>query len=577
MTDVELKMGSIKTAMDACGLEILCHTGHMDAQLTLQKFALRARRIAAHTLAADRERLSAMANTRLAVNFNLSGHVDVRRELPDEESFESLVARLRPVLVKRESIHYGKVMDALESILKEDVDYCDDVDPVRSEVERLCVAWSFHNETTPSLLRYAIQRATKDGTESTPVASDSQLALAWLYGDLVHADVKGKKLDGTLFPIEERYAAAVSYFSAVAILCAQTFDVIMELTSRKMLSLGEAVMDTPVVVGSTELVKTSLIYCAPFGTKMPRATGSLGAAPEGFEQLTVTRFLRMDPKNQVQVRMADEEGGLIAEYEAAVRDRRTEGERRLWRVIIANCVIFEAEFVFAGENLVLSDFRELEIKPTTNRMNLDRRLFKRDLYQSYSMRFIVDGRDFFEVCPSAPSDDDIRDNAVIVEAMADLLEIERISGQEIAFADGEIDDLTRAELRRCRLLWEGRVVPYARGPLVAKTPASTMPEFLAVQSGARGFAGAKYPTPELRVRHPRMVAEGVELVRDSEPPQYSMRIVAPDGEPFVAWAPGRAEVDSDADLLHPTPWGMSYFDTARALGSQWTEGQRLTM
>lgn len=66
MTDVELKMGSIKTVMDPCGLEILCHTGHMDAQLTLQKFALRARRIAAHTLAADRERLSAMANTRLA-------------------------------------------------------------------------------------------------------------------------------------------------------------------------------------------------------------------------------------------------------------------------------------------------------------------------------------------------------------------------------------------------------------------------------------------------------------------------------------------------------------------------------
>lgn len=548
----------------------------MDAQLTLQKFALRARRIAAHTLATDRERLSEMANARMAVNLNLNGYADIRRELPDEESFESLVARLRPVLLKRESIHYGNVLKALKIVLKEELDDRDDVDPVRAEVQRLDVAWSHHDETNPSLLRYAIQRAKKDGTESTLEVSDGQLALAWLYGDLVHADVKGKKFDGTLFPIKERYSAAVSYFSEVAILCAQTLDVIMELTRRNLLTLDKEVTDTPVVVASAEEVKNSCVYFAPAGTERPGLLKLLGDAPEGYEHLTVTRLLRMDPKNQVQVRLEGEDGELVAEYEAAVRDRRADGERRFWRLIIANCIIFEAAFDIAGEDLVASGFREIEIKPDTNRMNLDRNLFKRDLYQSSSMRFIVDGRDFFEVSPSAPSDDERLANAIVVESMVDLVEIERISGQEISFADGEIDDLTRVELRRCRLLWEGRVVPYARGPLVAGTPTSAVPEFLAVQSGSRVFAGAEYPTPELRVRHPRMVAEAVEPVPDSEPPQYSMRIVAPDGEPFVAWAPGRAGVDSDADILHPTPWGILHFDTKRVLGSRWTEGQQIT-
>ena len=549
----------------------------MDAERTLQKFALRARRIAAHSLAADRERLTETANLKMAVQIRLDDRVELRRELPDEETFESLAARLRPVLINSESVHYQKVLTALETTLEQPAQDTDDLAAIRTEVQRLRVAWSRHDESKPTLHRYAVQRAKVDGTESTPQVSDSQLALAWLYGDLVHVDVKGEKFDGTLLPIKERYAAAVSYFSGVALLCAWTFDVITDLAHRGLLKLGSDVMDIPVVVGSNELVETGVAYIAPVGTAMPNLANPMESAPEGFNQFTVTEWLRMDPNNRVQVRLEAEDGALVAEYDAAVRDRQTEGERLVWRALVAGCVICEVTFDVDGEQIKPSDFQVRFAKPTTNRMALDEARFVRDVYRSSSVRFIASGQDFFGVAPSNPSEEDLHANDISIDSLGDLVAIEDITGQEIPLASGTINDWQRVELRRTRLLWEGHVVPFARGPLPAVATTGTVPRCLVVPAGTRTFAGAEYPSPGYLVRHPRMVAENVEPMPESEPPQDSMQMMVPDDEPFVAWVPDRAKAEFDTDLLHPTPWGLSHFDISPVLGNQWTEGQGLTI
>lgn len=100
---------------------------------------------------------------------------------------------------------------------------------------------------------------------------------------------------------------------------------------------------------------------------------------------------------------------------------------------------------------------------------------------------------------------------------------------------------------------------------------------MVVPVGTRIFADAEYPSPPFLVRHPRMIAENVEPVPGGEHPQGATRMVVPGDEPFVAWVPDRATVKTDADLSCPTPWGLSHFDTGPFLGSQWTDGQRLTM
>lgn len=155
--------------------------------------------------------------------------------------------------------------------------------------------------------------------------------------------------------------------------------------------------------------------------------------------------------------------------------------------------------------------------------------------------------------------------------------IEDLTGQTIPLVNGTISNWERLELRKIRLLCEGHVVPFARGPLPTEAATGTVPRCLVVPAGTRTFAGAEYPSPGYLVRHPRMVAENVEPMPESEPPQDSMQMIVPDDEPFVAWVPDRAKAEFDTDLLHPTPWGLSHFDIRPVLGNQWTEGQGLTI
>lgn len=110
------------------------------------------------------------------------------RRLPkDEEVFESLASRVRPLTVKSEPVYYVKVFDALSELLGE-------VDGgLRSRIEALRAAWDDAEIQGTQIQAYALQSARLDGSSATPRVSDTQLAAAWLYADLVHADAQGAK------------------------------------------------------------------------------------------------------------------------------------------------------------------------------------------------------------------------------------------------------------------------------------------------------------------------------------------------------------------------------------------------
>lgn len=81
----------------------------------LDRFVLRARRIAAHSLARDREELAALSQLKFDGQLSLDGTMTFRRTLPDEEIFESLAARLRPLLVPGETVFHKKVFKAFSA------------------------------------------------------------------------------------------------------------------------------------------------------------------------------------------------------------------------------------------------------------------------------------------------------------------------------------------------------------------------------------------------------------------------------------------------------------------------------
>lgn len=554
-----------------------CHTSGMDSDERLKRFVLRARRIAAHSLASDRRTLAKLADFTMNAILAVDGSITIRRNIPDEEIFESLAARLRPVLLGSESIYLDKVLAAIDDLLERHASKTLELETMHSAVAELRDVWSRLQDPDLGPQRYVAQRAKRDGTEITPLVSDAQLAQAWFYGDLVHVDVKGKKKAGTLFPIRDRFAAAVFYFSDVALLCAEIYDVILALEAQGLLPLDEDVVATPVVLDTPELVETGKAFFAPINAEMPTFDISTGKIPEGFQQLTVTEALRMDIKNQVQVRLENVHGDTVMEYDAAVIRRANDHQRYDWDVLVAGCIIFELSYNLRDDGPHATSFATRVAKLTTNRMALDKSNFDRHLWHSSVIRFIVHGKEFIRVSLTDHSDESLRGIEASIESLEDLVTIEEITAQELPVPHEAASPRERVELRQIRLLWEGYITAFVRGPVTVKAAAGIVPEYVVIPSATRTFAGIQYPSPLCLLRHPQMRAESIQPIANSEPPQDTVQLIVPVNEPFVAWAPEKCDVTGDRDLLQPTPWGLSHFDASLFFGNGWSPEDGLTL
>jgi hypothetical protein len=158
--------------------------------------------------------------------------------------------------------------------------------------------WSQFDLDGTTILRFAVQSSKADGTEISPQVFDTQLAAAWLYGDLVHVDTRGSKSDGLLFPVKERYSAAVPYFAHAAMLCLITLDVVMALNTLGVIALDQDAVERAVVVGVDELVEEGVAYLGPAGSPMPSLDMAIAELPKGFHAITITELLRQSPENR---------------------------------------------------------------------------------------------------------------------------------------------------------------------------------------------------------------------------------------------------------------------------------------
>lgn len=551
--------------------------GEMENDQTLRRFVLRARRIAAHSLAADPDVLRRLADFTIAGSLALDGTIELRRRLPDEEIFEALVARLRPVLLSTESIYHEKVLTAIEGTLAKADTEAMDISECRLEIARLRKRWARFTPTNLVNHRYSVGRVKVDGTEAVSQVSDSQLALAWLYGDLIHVDVKGEKKPGTRLPMKERYSAAVPYFSDVALLCAETFELIRAISDLGLLELGSEALEVPVVVGLDELTSTGLAFIAPaHGEEIPAFDIASGAVPTGFKQLTVTEFLRLNGRNRVQVRLETVDGNLIAEHEGGVTRTRN-GTTHEWRALVAGAITYKLTFDVESDRPVSPRCDVKFETVSTNQMALEVARFERDASRSAIIRFIVANQELFSVPASATTEDQARTMDISIEVLSDLVAIEAAAGIQLPLVRASATSLERANLRRMRLLWEGHVVPFVRSPLTTTVARGVVPQVLAVPTGSQTFADLQFPSPALLIRHPLMEPGSVRKTEASQQPQDLVEMVVPIAEPFVAWAPGRRTVNGDRDLANPSPWGLSHFDASSLLGDAWSPERGITI
>lgn len=239
--------------------------GYLD---TLHAFVRRARRIEAHSLQADRDQFIKWVHGSAQLTVE-NGAGELRYDVPPEEPFESLAARVRPLLLEQDGIHHSRVLAAIGVFGRED-------EEVMRAREVLKATWQ--RVTGTNIVGFAISEAVDDA----PLISDIDLAHGWLYGDLVHAnpDVPSGVVSATL---NQRYLAAVLIYGQAALAAVATLNVIRSLIAKGLLDLDPAAEASPVIVSMPMTLPVVAARITPsdqltgFGAAVPDA---LGASPE---------------------------------------------------------------------------------------------------------------------------------------------------------------------------------------------------------------------------------------------------------------------------------------------------------
>ncbi|MEU8001441.1 hypothetical protein AB0B66_09810 [Catellatospora sp. NPDC049111] len=228
-----------------------------NAYTVLATFILRARRVEAHSLAADRTRLLdwAQGKAKLTVRTD-GGPAELAIDLPEEEALDSLAARCRPFILNNETVYHAKVMNALGYLTRGEQDLAD-------KLQTLKAGWRRLDPSTKTALAYDSQTGPVGGRLGAPV-TDVALAYAWLYGDLVHADDITDRVAS--HDIDARYQGAALVIANVAVEVIKTMGLIRLALNGGVLTLDPKLFTERVTVRTSIRQTLAAVALGPIGT-----------------------------------------------------------------------------------------------------------------------------------------------------------------------------------------------------------------------------------------------------------------------------------------------------------------------
>lgn len=515
----------------------------------VERFVLRARRVAAHSLAESADQLRKQSRSMFSGTIDLAGNLTLREDLPEEEAFESLVARLRPLTVETESIFYETVLDAIITLLGDAA-----TDEERHRLEHLRRQWQATEIQGTQVQGYTVQTVHRE-MGATPPVSDTQLAAGWLYADLVHADARGPKAESLQFSLKDRFTAAVRVFSRVTVLTLETLDLVRELYDRSRLSLSAEPWSEEVTVAESGAPYDVRGFHADIGTPAPGIETPMANASSDWTPFSVSDLLRQDPANQVAVTLHTDGGADV--IDAVVLERRSDATITHWDVLVDGCAVFTFTFTLddgKATSCTLTTQKYLDLK---NSLKLKSTQFARRLREAQRAEFTLPGGGSVTMSMRSLNAADDLQLRVLEEALGDVITIETITQQEIPTCNGPFDDLDRIRLRQTRLLWEGRLVHTRLPEVTVTSPNGRPPKYIAIPATSITFAGQSIPTPLTYATHPQL--ETIPTGPDIEAGQARDFIARPpDDEYLVAWSPDRL-IRTDVEP-EPAPWGLVGID-----------------
>ncbi|MFF0189058.1 hypothetical protein [Streptomyces sp. NPDC005244] len=241
----------------------------------LEAFVVRARRVEEHSLAADWDALVRLAEIQMRVVALDNGDLRIRHEYPAEEVVESAAARLRPILLEGDACYYQKALKALGYFCRTLPRDSEWLRSARSE-------WRTRVQpTTAEEAGYWVM-VSNAATGEDHRLDRHRLAMAWIYGDVVHHDT-GRRQEADPFGLVDRFRAAVPLIAWAMVGTIELLNYIRVLQEAGQIQLSQKVFDERVALKSTTWEKDAEVYFAPVGTEPP--TAAVAPLPAQWAQL----------------------------------------------------------------------------------------------------------------------------------------------------------------------------------------------------------------------------------------------------------------------------------------------------
>jgi hypothetical protein len=182
----------------------------LDDRDRVQRFVLRARRVLAHSLVRDHsDLLSSAAQGTFTVHFELNHETGdskhrLQLKLPPEEQFESFAARLRPFVMRKESVYWALVLDAVDKLLSKEA---------LADLVGMQTLRDYWSEVVDGC--QVVAQAYYVMTDSGQL-SDVQLADLWLNSDALHTQPIRSAI-GQDLSLNQRYQAVFAHRGVFAV------------------------------------------------------------------------------------------------------------------------------------------------------------------------------------------------------------------------------------------------------------------------------------------------------------------------------------------------------------------------
>lgn len=498
-------------------------------QETLNKFIYRARRLKSHSIVQDAAQLNALAQPSIQLLLNEEGEGTSSHKLPEnEEIFESLVARIRPFILGRESIYIPKVLD----LLKDNVDW-EGLEKEQIDLDKLRDEWETVNPTGNHLQKYGMQIKQKDGTAGYK-ASDIQLADTWLYADLVHSDPHKEKLDSLNFSLPDRYLGATVIFAQLAKYIISLLDLVQELYHQQKLPLEEKVWSEQVVVGNAPIVHNNVkVYVGGRGQPMPNIE----------DIMKDTEFTRLNPRELFASRMTVYLGGSEENYYTATEFSLADKDRVNSEIFITLEQRVEIKLQNHDEGGTGQSKIDFVYRMSNISENLEAIEIQRNFLAANKIEIRAGSQTLLNMEQGDIGDELLLHLDVLVETLRDLELLGNLLSIELPpLGDSHYSQSQRICLRQIVLMLQGHVL---KGPRiqfgttqVPRTPYLVLPE------NKFNIGKIEVQVPPVAVWHPEQKSK-INTLKDNS---TFYTVEPPENKNFLIWMPSKTSIDFSNEM-----------------------------